>query len=233
MAQPSAQRHSLNRRGSFSRRPSFDLLPTSPAADVRPQHSVLAEEQIPRVKSIAPCIFVPLETDITKPRDPPRNRVEKLERLIAATEAQRRGVLENIAFLAEHERRSIMQYGRQTEALTGAPTGLGTSLPPDEVDWIMANMGAPAPKDRDPNIKDDADLQQLLARAVPPAEAEPTLRELVVRDLATTVTKAAENMKGYSTKIDERLHYYSQRLQKEKRVLEEAGKRPEVRHNTG
>lgn len=188
------------------------------------------------MKSIAPCIFVPLETDITKPRDPPRNRVEKLERLIVAMEAQRRGVLENMAFMAEHERQSILQYGRQTEAWTGIPTGPDPSLPPDEVDWIMANITAPAPKDRDPSVKDEADLQQLLARtaaSMPPPEAEPTLREQVAGDLAKTVTQAADNMRAYSGKVDERLHYYGQKLEKEKRVLEEAGKRPEQRHNAG
>jgi hypothetical protein len=221
---------------AFDRRPSFALPPTSPAADVRPQHSVLAEEQIPRMKNIAPCIFVPLETDITKPGDHPRNRVEKLERLVAVMQAQRLEVLENIAFMAEHERLSILQYGRQREAVTGIPNGPGPSLPPDEVDWIMENMAAPAPKDRDLNIKDEAVLQQLLQRTaagMPPPEAEPTLREQVARDLLNTVNHATSNMRGYSTKVDERVHYYSQKLEKEKRVFEEAGKRPEQRHTTG
>ncbi|OIW27416.1 hypothetical protein CONLIGDRAFT_715906 [Coniochaeta ligniaria NRRL 30616] len=231
MAQSNSRRLSMDHRVSFDRRNSFERPPISPATDVRPQPSVLAEEPIPRMKSIAPCIFVPLETDITKPRDPPRNRVEKLERLIASAGAHRQGVLENIAFMAEHERRSILQYGRQQEAMAGIPQGPGPSLPPDEIDWIMDNMAAPAPKDRDLNIKDEADLQQLLLRNVSgmPPQAEPSNREQVARDLVLTVAQAAQNAKGYSGEVDRRIWNLSQLLEKEKKRLEDAGKRPEER----
>jgi len=240
MAQPSERRPSLNHGVSFDRRISFDLPPTSPSpANVQPQTqpSVLAEEPIPRMKSIAPCIFVPLEIDITKPREPPRNRIEKLERLIAAMEAQRPGVLENLVHMAEHERLSIMQFGRQTEAMYGIPAGPGPSLPPEEVDWIMGNMSAPAPANRDDlNIKHEDDLLKLLERtaaAMPPPGGEVSLREMVAKDLADTVNQAALNMRGYGNEVAKRVHDYSQKLEKEKRVLAEAGKRPDQRHSTG
>ncbi|KAH8906980.1 hypothetical protein BR93DRAFT_968537 [Coniochaeta sp. PMI_546] len=231
MAQPNSRRPSIDHRLSFDRRNSYDLPPISPATAVRPQASVLDEEPIPRMKTIAPCIFVPLETDITKPRDPPRNRVERIERLIASAEAQRAGVLENIAFMAEHDRRSVLQYGRQREAMTGVPYGPGPSLPPDEVDWIMNNMAAPAPKDRDLNIKDEGDLQRLLLRTLPgmPPEAELTNREQVARELLVTVNRAAQTAKGYCDEVDKRIKDHSVLLEKEKRRLEDAGKRPEER----
>jgi hypothetical protein len=188
------------------------------------------------MKNVAPCIFVPLDTDITRPRDPPRDRIDKLERLVAAAGSQRPGVLENIAFMAEHERLSILQYGRQTEAMTGVPQGPGPSLPLEEIDWIMQNMSAPAPKDRDHlNIKNEDDLKKLLERTaagMPSPVGEPSLREVVAADLVMTVNRAVTNMRGYSVEVDKRVEHLSQMLEKERRVLEEAGKRPEERHST-
>lgn len=221
----------MEHRKSFDRKNSSELPPISPAADVRPQPNVLAEEPIPRMKNIAPCIFVPLETDITKPKDPPRDRAEKIERLIASLEARRPSVLENIAFMAEHERLSSLQFGRQTEASPGLPHGPGPSLPPDEVDWIMGNMAAPAPKDRDLSIKDEADLYQRLHGTLSgmPPEAQLTTREIVARDLLQTVQKAAHTAKGYNDEVDKRVKHYTELLEKEKKRLEDVGKRPEER----
>lgn len=237
MAQPSIRRFSLDHRNSFDSASFSDIPPKSPGADapaqadVRPQPDPLAEEPIARMISIAPCIFVPLETDITKPRESTQSRVEKLERLVGSLQARRPEVLENMAYMAERERLAILQFGRQQEALTPFPTGPGPALPPEEVDWTMDNMNAPAPRDKDISIKDEAGLQQLLARVAfntPPGPG-PTFRESVAADLLQTVTNAAAKMKGYSTEVDMRIMHYTQMLEDEKRRLETVGKRPEER----
>jgi hypothetical protein len=194
-----------------------------------------AEEKIPRMTSIAPCIFVPLETDITKPKDPPRNRVERLERQLTAVEAQRPGVLENIVYIAERERLAILQEGREREAIAGTTQGPNPSLPPEEVDWIMDRMAAQAPRDKDLSIQDDAHIQQIQAglAAFANMPVPVTNRERVAKELVQTVQFARGNMEGYSRVVDKTVEDYGHMLERERKRLEDAGKRPEERENAG
>jgi len=39
-------------------------------------------EEIPQLMSVVPSIFVPLTESILEPREPPKNRIERLERII-------------------------------------------------------------------------------------------------------------------------------------------------------
>ena len=185
------------------------------------------------MKTIAPCIFVPLETDITKPRQLPRSRVDKLERMVGALQSHRAGVIENIAYMAERERLAIRQWGRQREALEGM--GPGTTLPPGEEDWIMTNMAAPAPKNREVFLRDEEGLQQLLNAVVPgrPTMAERTAREQAGSHLVDTARQAAGTVSGYNKEVDKRIEEYSGLLERERIRLEDAGKRPEERRGSG
>ncbi|KAB5582718.1 hypothetical protein GE09DRAFT_1076138 [Coniochaeta sp. 2T2.1] len=223
-------------RASLNSTVSFDIPTQSPATNVQPQPrpSVLDEEPIPRMKTIAPCIFVPLATDITKPRaQPPRSRVDKLERMVVALQAHRHGVIENITYMAERERLAILQWGRQREAVEGP--GPGTTLPPEEEDWIMGNMAAPAPRNREVFLRDEEGLQHLLNAIVPgrPSMEERTAREEAASHLASTARNAVTTVDGYNKEVNKRVEEYSALLQREKARLDDAGKRPEERRGSG
>lgn len=187
------------------------------------------------MSSVAPCVFVPLDYDITQPREPPRNRIEKLERMIAGIEKQRPGVLENIAYMAERERLAILQdYGEKEAMLGGPPTGPGPNLHPSEVDWMMANMAAAAPAGVDLNVRDDAHFQQIVMPYSLQTQGEtPTLREMAAKELLKTVDEAVRNSEGYEAEVEKRIGYYANWLEKEKKTLKEVGKRPEEREKNG
>jgi hypothetical protein len=171
--------------------------------------------------NIAPSILIPLEIDITQPIEPARDRVEKLERKLAAVEARRRGVTENIIYMAEREMQRIRQEGRDVEAAQGPPKGPRPSMTEGEVDWMMANIAAPCPPGKKLNIVEYAcPVGQPLPGTLPN-------REAVSTELLYTVQQANRCLDGYSAVADEERKRLLAMKEREQQRLDKIGKRPD------
>jgi hypothetical protein len=188
--------------------------PTQPPADTDPK----APERIPPLTNIAPAIFVPLRDDILN-LEPPRDRVERLKRILETIDYQREGVKENLMYMFEREKKRMMQEAAETEQARGPPK-IRPGLPPSEVDEIIGNMETPAEPDRDYNLQE-----------YPPVAGPPnlSLRDSTVRDLLTMVDKAVIELEGFEGFMAGIENFYREVLARETARIDEAGKRPEER----
>jgi hypothetical protein len=181
-----------------------------------------APEKIPQLTNLAPAIFVPLRDDILS-SEPPRDRVERLKRILETIDYQREGVKENLMYMFEREKKRIMLQAAETEQAQGPPK-IRPGLPPSEVDEIISNMETPAEPDRDYNL-----------REYPPAVGPPamppnlSLRDSTVRDLLRVVDGAVTELEGFEGFMANIKNFYLEVLARETARIDEAGKRPEER----
>jgi hypothetical protein len=179
-------------------------------------------DKIPPLSNIAPSVFVPLREDILN-TDLPRDRVERLKRILSTIDYQREGVKENLLYMFEREKRRIMQEAAEMEQAQGPPL-IRPALHPSEVDTIIANMEAPAAPGMDYNI-----------RNMPPVEVgerlSPNLsiRDKAVMDLLTVVERAVLDLQSFGNYMAGIKEYYLGCLERELARIEDVGKRPEER----
>jgi hypothetical protein len=207
-------------RPNFTRTGS-DLGSRPTTTSTPPQHAK-DEETIPRMTNIAPSIFVPLEVDITQPIEPARDRVEKLQRILAAVEARHKGVTENIIYMTEREMTRIRQEGRRFEAIHGFPSGPRPGMTEKEVDDMMANIAADAPPGGSLGRVNLADIEAKFPEQM-------SNREAVAAELLFAVEQSTQNLEGYSALMEARKAELLQMQEKEQARLDNIGKRPEER----
>lgn len=181
-----------------------------------------APERIPPLNNIAPSIFVPLEDD-TLGSEPPRDRVERLKRILETIDYQREGVKENLLYMFEREKKRIIMEAAEIEQALGPPQ-IKPGLSPSEVDDIIANMEAPAVAGLDYNITNMPDFN-------PNEETPPdaSLRDRTVMDLLKVVERGLAELQLFEAYMSRIKGDYVDRLQREIARIEEAGKRPEER----
>ncbi|KAL2136708.1 hypothetical protein VTI74DRAFT_2119 [Chaetomium olivicolor] len=179
-------------------------------------------EKIPPLTNIAPSIFVPLQEDILNSAIP-RDRVERLKRILETIDYQKQGVKENLMYMFEREKWRIMQQAAEVEMAQGPPR-IRPGLPPDEVDEIIANMEAPAKPDKNYNIRDMPPLD--ISRLIPP---NASLRDKTLLELLVMVERGVQDLQGFEAHIAGIKGYYLSCLEWELERLENAGKRPEER----
>ena len=196
-----------------------DPQPTDEAAT---RESSPPAERIPPLTNFVPSLFVPLEDDITQPGDIPRTRVERLKRIIETIDSQRAGVRENMMYLFERERDRIRIDAWEQELAEGEPESRA-GLPPDEVDWMIGNMEAPHQPDLDYNIRDMP--PRATGRQVPGM----TPREKTADRLFDLVEQAVAETQGYDKHMGDIRNYYVSMLDRERKKIDEIGKRPEER----
>lgn len=181
-----------------------------------------ASEKIPRLQNIAPSIFVPLQEDILDAK-PPRDRVERLQRILNTINCQRDGVKENLMHMLEREKKRIMMEAAEMEQAQG-PSKVRPSLPQDEVDEIIRNMEAPAQPGVDYNIRDMPEVNS--STPIPP---NASLRDRTVMELLHIVESGLVQLRGYKKHMDDIEKYYLDCLERELARMDEAGMRPEER----
>lgn len=142
--------------------------------------------------NIAPSIFVPLTVDITQPILPARDRVEKLERKLAALEQRRQGVTENILFMARQEMSRIRAEGAELEALHGPDPRPAAGMSDEEVDWMMKNIATAAPEGRSMSIRELPPYPVFV-----PQPGQAPVRETVSAELLFVLEQAVRQLEGY------------------------------------
>ncbi|KAL2264277.1 hypothetical protein VTK26DRAFT_8480 [Humicola hyalothermophila] len=180
-------------------------------------------ERIPPLTNIAPAIFVPLRQDLFED-EPPRDRVDRVKRLLAVIDYQREGVLENLLYMFEREKRRVVQHAAVTEQALPTPRFAPGALPPDEADAIIANMEALAEPGVDYNIREMPLVDG--SATIPP---ETPLRDKTVMELINVVEKAVSDLHGFDGYMRGIKERYLKCLERELETLEQAGKRPEER----
>lgn len=220
MAQPGSRRSS--QAGLQSGQPAPGTTTTS--AKQAPVREPKPSEQIPILRSTLPAMFLPLDEDITKEADSmPRDRLERLKRILDTIDNQRVSVKENIMWLLDRERERMVLEAKEREEelnLQGAKTGLSAS----EVDHVIHSLEAPAIPGRDYNITDAPPLN--VHRHIP-ATLSP--REMVIDHLLNWVESGSRELIGYEDHIAGIRRHYEELLQKETARIQAVGMRPEDR----
>ncbi|KAK4214053.1 hypothetical protein QBC37DRAFT_422109 [Rhypophila decipiens] len=213
-----------------SRRSSQAGLPTSrttgPASKQPPVKDPKPPEKIPMLESTLTATFVPLPPDLDITKDTgnlPRNRIERLEHIIATIDNQGLMVKENIIWLLDQEKERMILEAREYEQET-KPAPVKGGLPASEVDVVIKSLSAKADPGRDYNMKDVPTPNR--HRQLPPNLSP---RELVVGHLRTLIENGTGDLNGYNNHISGIRKYYADLLMKEMANLELVGMRPEDR----
>lgn len=101
-----------------------------------------SQEEIPPLTHIIPTIFVPLTEDLLQPIEPAKDRVERMERMVASLDASEKKVRNNISWTYEREARRHVAAVMRTGALSSPHEP--TSMSWEEAEAHVANMLAPA-----------------------------------------------------------------------------------------
>ncbi|KAK3293272.1 uncharacterized protein B0H64DRAFT_403904 [Chaetomium fimeti] len=180
-----------------------------------------ASEKIPMLNNIAPSIFVPLQDDFLT-IEPPRDRIERLKRILQTIDCQREGVKENLLYMFEREKKRIVLEATEIEEAQGLPD-INPGLAPSEVDEIIANMEAPAMPGRDYNVRD-------MPRPGPaPVPPNASLRDKTVMELLNMVERGLTELEGFEKHMAGIKDRYLICLEQEMARVDDAGKRPEER----
>lgn len=201
--------------------------PTGPRAqqsEEEPNTEPRPSEKIPPLTTIAPGIFVPIQDAmVTDFAEPPRDRVERLRRILRSIDYQREGIKENLLYMIDREKQRLILQAAEIEEDEGTvdrPRGIN----PWEADMIIQNMQAPAQPGRDYNIKNEQiPIRHAQSRASLP------IRERVVEELLDMVESGVRQLANYEVHVANIKQRYLSILEKEIAKLEEAGMRPEER----
>ncbi|KAI1770511.1 hypothetical protein F4818DRAFT_257861 [Hypoxylon cercidicola] len=98
------------------------------------------EEEIPAFQTIAPSIFVPAQTDLTKPPpDLPSDPNELRSEILAQIEEHADAVQDNIYYMINREKTRIRQECRQREAYFPHHLKATPGLAEGEEQWLLDN----------------------------------------------------------------------------------------------
>ncbi|KAK3387029.1 hypothetical protein B0H63DRAFT_468940 [Podospora didyma] len=182
--------------------------PASRSSSKEPKGS----EKIPPLTSVTPSMFVPLQADILS--NPPsdevlRDRVKRLQRILESIDYQKEGVKENLLWMFEREKTRLINESLDAEQKLGLTDGK-SGLAPEEVDWVIANMEAPADPNTNYNIANMAplDVNQIL----PP---DASFRDRTVANVLRLMEGCVNELNGYETHMAGIKAQYIERLNKE------------------
>lgn len=181
-----------------------------------------ASRKIPPLNNIATSIFVPLRDDILT-SELPRDRVERLKRILQTIDYQRDGVKENLLYMFEREKTRIILHASEVEQAQGLPK-IRPGLAPNEVDDVIANMEAPAQPGIDYNIRD---MPELSVHTSPNPSA--SLRDRTVTELLIVVERGLHELQQFEGYMADIKNHYLRCLEQEMARVDDAGKRPEER----
>jgi hypothetical protein len=180
-----------------------------------------ASEKIPVLSNIAPSIFVPLQDDFLA-IEPPRDRIERLKRILQTIDYQKEGVKENLLYMFEREKKRIVLEAAEIEKAQGLPS-IKPGLAPNEIDDIIANMEAPALPGRDYNVRD---IPRPGSMMLPP---NASLRDKTVMQLLIMAEHGLGELEGFEKHMTGIKDRYLVCLEQEIARIDDAGKRPEER----
>jgi len=183
---------------------------TQPSATKQPP----ADMSMPKVTSVVPGILVPVDCDITRPFNAPRNRIERAKSVLEAVEFFRQGGIQGMLHLADLERKRILQDARRWEAVHGSEDDAAT-LQPDEADAMIDAMSVVAAPGVDYTTSTAEMLTLNFNRAVDKSDRRDTVRQLqrVVEDVMSHLQGYEGHMEGVKKRWTESLEQEGKRLE--------------------
>lgn len=181
----------------------------------------LESENIPTMTTIVPSMFTPLEDDLLDRLEPPKDRIERLQRILENIDTHEKKVLDNALWMVEREKRRIIIEAKRVEE-SFYPPEAQLGIDPDETDILIQNMRAAPEPGVDYNVME---IQLPRHDIVQPNFSH---REDTTRQLLDLVEKASRSMEHYKTRMKAAKDFYQDRLQKEITRDEEFSKRPEA-----
>ncbi|OAA64420.1 hypothetical protein SPI_03067 [Niveomyces insectorum RCEF 264] len=189
----------------------------------------------PRVTSVVPAMFVPLDADITQPFEPPRDRVQRAHAVLQSIDYHRTGVRRGMLHLAGLDRQRIVATAAAATTGAAAPAGpaaltnsglagLAASqerISPRETEALIANMRGPAL----PGVDYAAACRMQVAEQqplqfVPPADERPGGRREAVRQTQEVVEQALAQLNGYERHIGLIRARWVETLEKEHKTMD-------------
>ncbi|KAK3343884.1 hypothetical protein B0T25DRAFT_555495 [Lasiosphaeria hispida] len=213
------------RPGLPPRRPSKPSVPhPAPAsAAITAPRELRPSEKIPALTNVVPSIFVPLRDSDWEDTAIPRDRVERLRRILESIDYQREGVKENLMYMFEREKQRVILVATEQLEREGQAR-VNPGLDPREADLIIQNMEAPPEPGYDYNIKDMPPINT--RRPLPDTLS---VRDRAVNDILNVMEAGILNLTGYGNHMADIKKYYLDCLEKELARVEAAGLRPEER----
>lgn len=201
-----ASRHQgVSRDGTHSVDPGG----TSAGVDGTAANPTAEKERIPRLESVTPAIFVPLEQVLLEQLDAPRDKTQRLKLTLERLDAYSEQVKRNIIFMFLRERDRLLQQLRIDEGAQGDQALSGGSIQQWEFDAMARNATAPPVSGRD----------YTMAHHIPPAPSSRgyavTPRDHAIEELLDMIEGAVNNLKGFTGMATNERQQYEQALEKE------------------
>lgn len=173
------------------------------------------DAMLPRVVSVVPAIFVPVEIDYTDPFTPPKNGAERARMALESIEFHRTGGLKGFEHLTELERRRILGQARRWKSEHGTEDKKKPGVPPQEVDAMIRCMSAPRTAGVDYNTPTEGvPPPNFLAHLDRPDEADS------LRQLHLLVEQSLCQQKGYEAHMDKNKACWTEVLEREQKAME-------------
>lgn len=170
---------------------------TVDTTDVKSEHQ--SEEDIPPLTHIIGTICVPLTEDLLEPIEPAKDRVERLERMVASLDATEKKVRDNIIWTYEREARRHVTAVKKTGALSAPHQPKSMSW--EEAEAHVANMAVPAK----PNMSYHLPPEKIAefkaydqSRPDVPLPDDLGPHERTSREVLTIANRGVRDMEGYS-----------------------------------
>lgn len=153
------------------------------------------EEDTPELSAVLPAIFVPLEQDHLRPIEPPKDRVELLQRMQVSLDATEKAVRDNLAWMFEREARRRLAEAKKTLPLSVPHEPKDIAW--DEADMLLANMAAPAVPNHTYHLP-LAKLEEFKAVPINTGPEQLPAHEKTAHDLLMVVHNGSRDIEGYS-----------------------------------
>lgn len=167
----------------------------APMAQVEPAGGTSPDENVPPFNHLISAIFVPLKQDLLTPIEPPKDRVERLQRMQASLDANEKAVRANLEWMCEREARRCLAQAKRTRPLAEPhePRQMGW----DEGEKLIANVTAPTNPSQPGHIPPET-LVQFGAPIAPGIPDHLTPHERTVREVLVVASNGSFQIERYS-----------------------------------
>lgn len=153
------------------------------------------DDDIPVFSHPISAIFVPLNEDLLTPVEPPKDRVEFLQRKKASLDANEKAVRDNLAWMFEREARRLVNEAKKTRPLTEPHEPRIITW--DEGEKLLASVATPANPEQAYHLPPEVLAQY--GNAVPPTASDQlSPHEKTVHEVLWVASHGSQMMEKYS-----------------------------------
>jgi hypothetical protein len=178
-----------------------------------------AEElPLPKLTHIDPVIFVLAEEDFTRPVQPARDRVERVERILKSIDWYHQAIRANFHHLVRHEKRRVEQstaaYEYQCEPIGKVEAGVGI----EELRAMVTAINAPVDPEMDYNVDATADDLRMWEQFQ--GEDEPFTKRNGLRQMGWIAEQGVHHIDGFNNHMTALRGKWQAILEREERAIE-------------